>query len=94
MGKEKQCPGGGTVGLQHGGCWGRAGGAAVSHRDFCGVNSIVSANNGTSIWYLSELPVVTVSFWEAAVLCVRVDSSVPCFPALLSHVIRGTHFVC
>lgn len=38
MGKEKQRPGGVAVGLQHGGCWGRAGSAAVFHKDFCGVN--------------------------------------------------------
>lgn len=42
-----------------------------------------SANNGTSIWCLSELPAVTC--FGKQLSCIGVDLSVPCFPALLSH---------
>lgn len=91
MAEEKQCPG---VALLA--CSTAAVGAGLGVLQCptgISVNSVFSANDGTSLWYLSELPAVTVLFWEAAALCVCVHSSVPYFPALLSHVIRGIHFV-
>lgn len=67
MAKEKQCPG---VALLA--CSTAAVGAGLGVLQCptgISVNSVFSANDGTSLWYLSELPAVTVVLGSSCPVC-------------------------